>query len=209
MNGIKNIVFDLGMVILNIDFNASEREFKKYGINNFDEIYSRAKQINLFDKLEEGKITSEEFRKELKNLFKTQISDNSLDIAWNAILLDFPEERIRFLQKIKSQYRIFLLSNTNEIHFKHYSNNFKNKFGFEFVELFEYTYLSFKVGLRKPDIKIFQYVLDNSSLDPENTLFIDDTLEHINAAKTLGIKTYHLKDYEDISKLEDFKIGKL
>ena len=207
MKDIKNIVFDLGKVILNIDFNATEREFRKFNVNNFDELYSRAKQISLFDRLEEGKITPDNFRKELRNLINLSLTDMQIDNAWNSMLLDFPENRIRFLESIKSKYRIFLLSNTNKIHFDVYNENFEKHYGYSFSTLFEKMYLSFEVGLRKPDKKIFQYLLGDSNIKPNETLFIDDTSEHIEAAKTLGFNTYLLKDKEEIDEILSAKMN--
>ena len=201
MNKIKNIIFDLGAVILNIDFNACEREFRKLGIKDFAEIYSRAKQVNLFDKLEEGRISPEEFRNGIRSIVEIPLSEDEIDFAWNSMLLDFPSERIRFLENIKDKYRIFLLSNTNKIHYDKYCSDFRKQYEYEFSELFEKEYYSFKVGFRKPSKEIFQLALNENNLEPSETLFIDDTQMHIDAAKLLGINTIRLNDGEEIYKI--------
>ena len=117
------------------------------------------------------------------------------------MILDFPENRIRFIESLKNKYKIFLLSNTNKIHYDFYCNNFKNQYVYDFPDLFHKAYFSFKLGLKKPDTKIFQLVLDDNGLIPSETLFIDDTLIHINSASSMGINTIHLKDGEEIEDM--------
>lgn len=202
---IKNIIFDLGGVLLNIDYNKTAQEFKKLGINNFEEIYSKAKQNHLFDKLEIGAITPEEFRNSLKQLISIDITDNQIDEAWNAMLLDFPYSRLELLKKVSKEFRIFLLSNTNEIHYEIYNKQLNEVYGIEKLEnLFNKDFYSFKLGMRKPDDEIFEYVLNNQNLNPEETLFIDDSIQHIETAKKLGINTFHLTEGIDITDI--FKI---
>ncbi len=198
---IKNIVFDLGNVILNVDFQATETEFKKSGFENFEELYTRARQIKLFDQLETGIISPDKFRDELKRMTNIPVSDEMINYAWNKMILDFPEERIRFLEKLKQNYRVFLLSNTNKIHFDYYTDNFRKQFGYNFSDLFEKMYVSFEVGMRKPNRDIFEFLLRESNLIPEETLFIDDTAEHVEAALKCNINAYVLKEHEEIYEI--------
>ncbi|MBN4051505.1 HAD family phosphatase [bacterium AH-315-M05] len=196
---IKNIIFDLGRVILNVDEHLTSEAFKKLGINDFNEIYSQIRQTSLFDKLEKGSITTDEFRTELKKHLPNSVNDRAIDDAWNAMLLDLPRERIHLLEQLRSKYQLFLLSNTNEIHIKAYSNILKNSYGFENLShLFEKEYYSCKIGLRKPDDKIFRLVLSENGLIPGETLFVDDSEEHIEAAKKLGIRTHLLKKGDSV-----------
>lgn len=198
---IKNIVFDLGNVILNVDFQATEREFKRSGFENFEELYTQARQIKLFDQLETGMISPDKFRDDLKRMTNIPVSDEMINNAWNKMILDFPEERIKFLEQLKQHYRIFLLSNTNKIHFDFYTDNFRKQYGYSFSDLFEKMYVSFQIGMRKPNRDIFEYILKQSNLIPEETLFIDDTSEHVEAALKCNINAYTLQEHEEIYEI--------
>jgi glucose-1-phosphatase len=199
---IKNIIFDFGGVILNIDYLLSKKAFEDLGFQDFKSFYSQATQKELFDSLEKGLITPEYFRNEVRKFIHPGISDLQIDNAWNAMLLDLPEERIQLLEKLKTKYRIFLLSNTNEIHFDSFSFYMKNKFKRDiFSEVFEKAYISHKIKMRKPDAEIFEHVLVESNLKKEETLFIDDSIQHIDGANNIGINTIFLKKGETILDL--------
>jgi glucose-1-phosphatase len=189
----KNIIFDLGGVILNIDYALTAKAFEQIQLENFDALFSQAKQQTLFDKYEKGEISSAAFRQELKKNCKIGVSDTDIDRAWNAMLLDLPKERLTILQKIKKTHRSFLLSNTNEIHIDAFHNYLLNDFKTpDLTAYFEKMYLSYKVGMRKPDAELFQLVLNENKLIAQETLFIDDSIQHIESAKKLGIQTYWL-----------------
>ncbi len=196
---IRNIIFDLGGVILNIDYRLTSQAFKNLGLDDFDEKYSQAKQNHLFDKLETGEISEADFSAQLKSYFSKGISESEIEKAWNAMLLDLPSERIELLKKLSGKYRLFLLSNTNIIHYKAYSAYLQGTFGkLIFNDIFEKQYLSFEIGLRKPDKKIFELVLTENKLNPTETLFIDDSIQHIEGAKKTGVATFHLQSPETI-----------
>jgi|TARA_B110000495_G_C22999888_1_gene589906 HAD superfamily hydrolase (TIGR01549 family) len=201
LNGVKNIIFDLGGVILNIDYGQTANAFKKIGVTNFDEIYSQAKQGQVFDKLETGKLSIEEFSNYMKE-FVPSLKSIDIDKAWNAMLLDLPVQRIDLLKELKKGYRLFLLSNTNEIHIKAFRKMIKSSYG-EYIldDIFEQQYYSSEIGMRKPNVDCFQYVLDQNGLEPSETLFIDDSMQHVEGARKLKIKAYHLKQEEDITTL--------
>ena len=190
---VKNIIFDFGGVILNIDYKLTEAAFTKLGVKNFAEIYSQAIQNNLFDQLEKGLITPTDFRKEVRKFITREVSDLQIDEAWNSMLLDLPDERVALLSDLKKKYQLFLLSNTNEIHFNTFSNYMQNKFKCDlFSDLFIKAYFSHKVKMRKPDAEIFELVLKEQNLHREETLFIDDSIQHIESAKKLGLQTLFL-----------------
>jgi len=194
-DNLKNIIFDFGGVIIDIDFQLTINKFKKLGILDFDQKFSQFLQDPVFDCYDIGKISSEEFVKRLKKLVPEKISENDILEAWNAMILDIPKERIKLLENLRKNYRIFLLSNTNDIHYQLYIKNFYNKFGYKtFNDLFEKAYLSFEIGMRKPDAEIFNFVLKDSNLLPEETLFIDDSNQHIESAKKFGIHSYLLEN---------------
>ncbi len=199
VNAYKNIIFDLGGVILNIDYDLAVSEFKKLGLNNFSNHFSQAQQQQLFDQYEKGKISSDEFRAELKKELNPSTTAEQIDAAWNSLLLDLPKQRLEILKKMKNTHRTFLLSNTNEIHIIQFEKYLKQTFGINDLSgYFEKMYLSYKIGMRKPDAEIFEYVLKQNNLNSSETLFIDDSIQHIEGAKKLGIQTYWLQKSETI-----------
>ncbi len=205
MNQIKNIIFDLGGVILNIDYFIVVDAFKQLGISNFDEWYSQKSQNDLFDRLETGKVSPQVFRDEIKKRIGKNVSDAEIDTAWNAILLDLPAERVKLIQNLKGKYRCFLLSNTNDIHIESFSASIEKVYGSIdiFNNLFEKIYYSSKIGLRKPHVEVFEFVLKENELLPQETLFIDDSVQHIEGAKKAGINTVFLSPGKTILELFD------
>ena len=199
MKNIKTIIFDLGGVILDINYQNTIEAFKKIGVKNPKYFYTKAYQINLFNNLETGSISNKEFLQELKK--ETNGDLKAIKKAWNAMILNLPIDRIDVLQKLKKKYSIFLLSNTNDIHISKFKNNIGESLYYKFYNLFEKVYYSHKIGLRKPDEKIFKLIINENKLIPNQVLFIDDSPQHIEAAKGMGIKTYHLTDEQDISNL--------
>ena len=198
-NNIKNIIFDLGNVIINIDGNLTSKAMKNLGFKDFEKSYTLFKQTDLFDRLEKGLINSDYLRNELRKHIEHEVSDNRFDEAWGAMLLDFPKARINLIQELSKRYNVYLLSNTNAIHYKQYSQSFIDQYGFEFNSLFIKAYYSFQMGMRKPDVEIFKSTLSDSNLLPEETLFIDDLKENIVSAEKVGIKTMWI----DISNGDD------
>ncbi|MFC1733599.1 HAD family hydrolase [candidate division KSB1 bacterium] len=197
---IKNIIFDFGGVIINIDHKRTEDAFKNLGIIDFESMYSKVAQTQLFDLLETGRISQGIFVQEIQKLLP--VSEEKIINAWNSIIMDLPEHRIRLLEETRKHYHTFLLSNSNKIHYDLYVADLKSNFGYEdFTGLFEKVYFSFQVGMRKPDAEIFELVIDENQLDPKETLFIDDSFQHIDGAKKCGLQTYFLKQEEDITDL--------
>jgi len=203
---IKNIIFDFGGVICDLDIKKTERKFQEFGPlrspNTRNEKEQAAMWEDLVGSLETAAITPEEFRQAIREFYLSSPSDKAIDDAWNALLTGIPESRIRLLKDISSRYRIFLLSNSNRIHYQHFVEEFQQKSGYlNFDGLFEKAYFSFEVHIRKPSKEIFRLVLNNHGLVAGETLFIDDTLEHVLAAIHEGIIGYHLKDGADLASL--------
>lgn len=199
---IKNIIFDLGGVILDIDETIVYRELEKLGISAME--LARSKEfIDLMSKFDTGIYTAPTFRKKVKNLLGLdKMTDKRFDDIWNSMLLDIPRERIEAIEKVKKHYKIFLMSNTNVIHYDLYIRDLQLRFGYnEFDELFHKSYFSFAEHLEKPDPRFFELILDHEGLLPEETLFIDDTAKNIDAAKALGIRTYHISRDELVRNL--------
>ena len=203
MQKIEAIIFDLGGVILNIDYNLTRRAFENYGIYNFNEMYSQAAANDLFDDLETGKINEADFYKEFNKHTGLILSEDKIQTAWNAMLLDFREKSLQFIDSIQSKYKLFLLSNTNHIHLKAFNKIYlENKRDKPFESLFNKAYYSCEIGLRKPNADIYEFVLKENKLDINKTLFVDDSAQNIEAAKALGMQTILLtpgKYIEDLS----------
>ena len=198
---IKNIILDFGDVLINLDKPATARIMEKYG---FEQI--TPEMDFLFKNYEKGLITTSHFIDKTSELFPTA-SETDLIHAWNAILLDFPMERLQYIENIVSEnrYRLFLLSNTNELHI----DFVKRQMGMEqynrFKNLFEVFYLSHEMGMRKPDAEIYEFVLEKNQLIPSETLFVDDTKENTDSAADIGINVWNLQvGEEDITHLKEY-----
>ncbi len=191
-NSIPNIIFDLGGVLLNIDANQAVKSFKEIGLTDIDVIKKEYQTNGLFDRLEKGTISADQFRLEIREHIKAEVSDEQIDMAWNSMLLDLPYERLVMLEKLKKSHRIFLLSNTNIIHCEAYMKMISEVHGVCFSDFFEKDYYSHNMGLRKPDPEIYTSLLKNEGLIASETLFIDDMLVNVEAAQSLGLKAHHL-----------------
>ena len=200
MKKCKTIIFDLGAVILNINYQNTIDEFTKLGVNNAATLYSKKVQTNLFNQIETGMISSNKFLKALQKETKNA-NINQVEKAWNAMLLDLPEERVQLIKKLKNNHTIYLLSNTNTIHIDALKKQLGNRKWFAFCKLFDKMYLSHELGLRKPDVKIFEYILKEQKIKAEEVFFIDDSPQHIASAKKIGIHCHHLLDDENIITL--------
>lgn len=191
---IRHIILDFGGVIINLDYKKTEVAFGALGITDFAARYSQLQQTEIFDKLETGVATKAEFIKELRTIIGHQASDDQIVNAWNAMLLDIPLRRLQILQQLQLHFDMFLLSNTNEIHEEAFNKILKTQCGFNSMAVFfDKVYYSHRVGMRKPNKEIFQLILDQNSLDPAKTLFVDDSPQHIEGAKALGIQTIFLE----------------
>lgn len=199
---IKNIIFDLGGVVLDIDENVVYKELDKLGVNVSELAHSK-EFIEIMSKFDTGVYTAPTFRKKMKELIgQEKMTDEKFDFIWNSMLLDIPRERIEALEQIRKHYKIFLMSNSNEIHYDLYIRDLQLRFGYdEFDKLFNKSYFSFDIHLEKPDPRFFELILDHEKLLPEETLFIDDTAANIKVAKSLGINTYHISREELVRNL--------
>lgn len=196
---LKNIIFDLGGVIINIDVIRTAQAFAKMTGKPLDEVQERIAALNIFYKYEVGELNDESFRELIRGFLEVEINDAEIDKAWNTLLLDIPKERIELLTQLKTKYRLFMLSNTNFIHYKEVENILQKNCGLSsFSEIFEKIYLSYEINYCKPDKQTYEYVLNDKKLLAEDTLFIDDNLSNIEAASLLGINTIHLQPPDTI-----------
>ena len=190
---IKTIIFDFGDVFINLDKEATYNELKKLGVTSFSE-----EMMAINKQYEIGKISSNAFVSYYQNIF-TNTEKSQLEAAWNAIILDFPEHRLQFIEDLKktNQYQLILLSNTNELHIEKVIENMGIERYQRFKNSFHQFYLSHEIHLRKPEKSIYQFVLNTNSLNANECLFIDDTLENTEAAKALGIHVWTNNPIED------------
>ena len=197
-----NIIFDLGGVLINIDYLETKSEFEKLGILNFDTLFTQFQQDHIFDRFEKGEISPEIFYEKLKDKAEIEISITDFNQAWNAMLLDFPEVRMNLLEDLKKSHRLFLLSNTNSLHIPSFKKSIKQEGLYDrYTAVFEKHYYSSEVGMRKPDTEIFDLVVNENNLIKEKTLFIDDSPQHVEGAINAGLNALFLKPDEQITEI--------
>ena len=204
MDKIKNIIFDLGGVIINLDTSRTISEFNKLSKQPFESIYNQKQQSPFFDLYDKGQLSETDFINELYTATQSDAPISELKQAWNAMLLDFPIHRLDLLKKLKGHYRLFLLSNTNETHISEFEKALYETHQYKNLEpFFEKVYYSCRMGMRKPDTEIFNFVLAENNLNASETLFIDDSIQHIQGALNTEIIAHLLpkeKDVEDLIK---------
>ena len=192
---IKNIIFDLGGVILDIDLAKGIEAMKKLGIRDFESGDNKLNRTDSFLEYEKGLITDDEFFEKLKKESGVDFRDEDFIEAWNKIIVGFQNEPVDLVYKLNrsDRFRTFLLSNTNALHKELYTSILKEQYLIAGLEdLFEKAYFSHEIYMRKPDAEIYHYVLKDAGMNPEETLFIDDSEPNINTARSLGMETYHL-----------------
>lgn len=199
---LRNIIFDLGGVLINIDYARTKDAFEALGFNKFEAMYSQYTADALFSDLETGKISDSDFYSVLMKQ-EPYLSENDLRNAWNAMLLEFRLGSLSFLEDLRQRYNLYLLSNTNVIHRAAFKTIFREQTGFESLDnFFTRSWYSDLVGLRKPNEDIFEFVLEDADLKANETLFIDDSYNNIETAKKLGFETHLLVPGELIENLE-------
>lgn len=195
MQNIKNIILDYGNVIFLIDFMKTQHTFTELGIENVETFFAHTGHDPLFDEFEMGKISAADFRDGVRRITNIpRLTDKQIDHAWNTLLIGVPPVNHEILLKLKKKYRTFLLSNNNEIHYKWIMDYLEREFNVDSNAIFfEKDYYSHLMGKRKPNADIFEQVIDENQLDPAETLFIDDSPQHLRTAEKLGFQTFLMK----------------
>lgn len=199
--GIKNLIIDLGGVLIDLDRQRCIENFRKLGLPDVEVVLDIYHQQDFFQKYEKGLITSAEFRDVLREKIGKPVTDAQIDDAWNSFLVSIPAAKLDLLLNLRKDYVVYLLSNTNEIHWEWACQHAFRYKTFRVEDYFEHIYLSYEMNMAKPDAEIFQKVLDDTGIIPAETLFIDDSAANCRAAEALGITTYTPKAGEDWSHL--------
>ena len=202
LTSVKNIIFDLGNVLLNLDFDASIQAFQKLGLDANVVDKKQAYSDPVFYDLETGKVSAAKFRNRIREILNNlDATDQQIDDAWTAMILDIPAERVQTVQQLRNNYNIYLFSNTNEIHIKKLHREFKAQHGMDFSSLFVKDYYSHEIHDRKPNLSSYKKVIELSDVDPDETLFVDDLEKNILGAQKAGLRTFWLKPEMELSKI--------
>ena len=198
---IRNIVFDLGGVLVDLDFKAAINGLQEAGFANVKEQLMAFDRGGIFQKFEVGEITADEFRTAIRENSNVTLTDEEVDALWNLMLLEIPREKLELILELRGKYMVYLLSNTNSIHWDYVCKNAFNYRGFRVEDYFEETFLSYEMHLAKPDKAIFEKVLHDANLLPEETLFIDDSEANCKAAQEVGIHAHHYHVGDDLKEI--------
>lgn len=198
---IKNILFDLGGVILDINVQATLKRFYELGFPAELMQYPHSMTTDLFFKYETGKIDTDRFRNEIRKKTGIQISDEAFDEAWNAMLVRVPEERTALLKVLANRYQLYMLSNTSELHVPVFEKMYQEAGSISMHDAFTKIYYSFEIGYHKPDPEAWEYVIKDSGIRPGETLFIDDNIHNIKASQELGFQAIHIHERTNLMEL--------
>lgn len=201
LKGIRNIIFDLGGVLLNIDPMKTIDAFGKLGMEQLVGDKGLSYDHEIFYLMEQGKISPDEFRQGVLGLLPQRVSFQQIDDAWTAMLLDFPAIRVELLKSLRKDFGIYLFSNTNAIHVEKFHSIFRNQHGFEVSTLFEKDFYSNEIGYRKPSPDSYHEIIRLSGTNPEESLFIDDSLPNVEIAIACGLKGYWLKPGQKVEEI--------
>ena len=194
MQGIKNIIFDLGGVILNLDNRRTEDAFTSLGVKDIRSYFGHGHASSFFKEYEVGRISDRQFVDSIRQLTGLSVSDTAIVDSWNALLLDFPPERIQLLRQLRKTYRLFLFSNTNALHLAALQKTYSHAFdGGCLEDHFEKTYYSHLLGMRKPDRESFEYILRENQLNAAETMFVDDAIINVEGAEQVGLRGLFLR----------------
>lgn len=200
-NNITTLIFDLGGVLVNLDLEQCILNFKQLGLKNFEPLMGQFGQKGFFLEFEKGKISIEQFRDQIRKLTDQSITDTQIDHAWSSFLCDIPNQKLEMLLELKKKFRLLLLSNTNPLHIEGAVPVEFAKVGKKISDIFEKCYLSYEMGMAKPSPEIFEALLVDAGVKPEECLFLDDGIKNIEQANKLNIQTYLVDPNEDLSFL--------
>lgn len=187
--GIKNIIFDMGNVIIDIDPPRTARKLAELSGLSVEDIRLRIRQADLFHRYEGGHISDDTFRQTCREILEVPLSDAQLDAAWHDLLEELLPERLRLLQDLGQRFDIYLLSNTNNIHLSEIDRRCRGLIGVPYASLFKQMFLSFELNMMKPNPALYTHVLDTAGIHAHESVFLDDVAENLEPARHLGIQT--------------------
>ena len=201
---LKNILLDLGGVLLNINMDKTKTAFARLGWKEEDWKGAAQSGSLIFENLEIGVSSPASFRENIRQILPNNPNDQEIDAAWNAMLIDFPTETIAYLVLLKRSFKLFLLSNTNELHLHRFKEIFELSYGYSIDQLFEKCYYSHELGFRKPNSEAFEAVLKDAAIQPSETLFVDDLKANTEAAEKLGLNVLHIEPGTLLERLPEY-----
>ena len=201
---VKALLFDLGGVIVDLDYKKTASAFENIGLKNAEKAYSQFNQTNLFNDFETGHISGEEFLAEVRKKITTQVSSSEITKAWNSMILGFQQAKLKEIIKLSEKVPCYLLSNTNEIHLS-YIEQLLQEMGFKhFLNVFKSCYFSHQIRKRKPHKETFEWVLHQMNYDAQDVLFIEDSPQHIKGAKSAKLNTFYFKKDSNLSDVDQW-----
>ena len=204
MKRVKALLFDLGGVIVNLDYHKTINAFEALGVANTESLYNQFNQTEIFDDFETGSLSGKEFINLMKHQIPTHSSESEIKKAWNAMIIGFEEAKLEQIKRYSERIPCYLLSNTNEIHLE-YIQTLLGKMSFKNLELlFNKCYYSHIIGKRKPHKETFEWVLNDMGYAPEDVLFIEDSPQHIEGAKTTNLNTLYFTNERSIEEIESW-----
>jgi len=190
----KALLLDLGGVLIDIDYQATEKAFEKLGVDDFKNRYTQFAQNELFDRFECGQISPQHFINLLLPYTAPGTTPNEVVAAWNAMIGAFPVEKIALLDRLSQTLPLFMLSNTNELHWVPVEKAWKRVSQKDMASYFRTIFLAHQIGKRKPSPETFIWVCEQIGFEPKEVLFIDDSPQHIEGAKAAGLQTFYYED---------------
>ena len=203
MKKIDALLFDLGGVLIDVDYHKTIDAFAQLGVQNPSNLYNQFGQNQLFDQYEKGEVSSKFFLEKLKTLTKIDTIESDIVIAWNAMIGDFPTKKLDFIAELSQHNPCFLLSNTNEIHLKKAIENLQKTAFKNIDDLFIKCYYSHIIGKRKPEVETFKWVVNQMGLEANKVLFIDYSPQHIEGARKAGLQVIYYKEASDLFSIRD------
>lgn len=198
---IKNIIFDWGGVLIDVTMKRFVTTCKEYGISFDDGEISSTHKAGFFQEYELGNISTEDLRNELRKRASKDLSDQDIDYIWNTMIEDVPKDKLQLLESLRTRYNVYLLSNTNALHWESASDAVFCFNGLGKNDFFKKIFLSYEMHLAKPDTEIFTCMLKEAGLKPEETLFVDDSMTNCKAAESVGINVAHYTPGESLQEI--------
>jgi len=197
----KNILFDLGGVILDINVQATLKRFYALGFPAELMDIHDSMSTDIYHKYGTGKLDTEQFRDQIRKVAGVEMTDQAFDEAWNAMLVRFPEERVKLLKVLSKRYNLYMLSNTSALHVKVFEQMYLETAGEPMQKVFKKIYYSHEIGWNKPDSEAWEYVIKDATIKPGETLFLDDNIHNIKASQELGFQAIHIHERTNLMNL--------